>query len=293
MAISVPHVFDDTAWPYAVAFLLVTAIHAVSFARSSLGGSAAAIIDIAPTNFGAALLVLAAAVVGPRWGWVCWAAAVLVLARAVLGSRESGFSIRAEHFADRHALIVIIALGETIIATGKGAGDRLGDVEVLAAVVAAMALISGLWWAYFGGDEQRAVEALNHSPLDRQTRIALMSYSLTHLLHVFGLVLIAAGLHDVMADPLHRLGTRMAVTMAAGVATYLLGESAFRASLRLGSILPLLAGGVGAVAVSVVGRQVSSLAELTALAVLVALTVVVSRLVDQHSSVRLAPRAPA
>ncbi|MEP6667051.1 MAG: low temperature requirement protein A [Nocardioidaceae bacterium] len=157
-------------------------MHAISFTRSTLGGSAKAIFTILPTNLGVALLVIAAAVVGEDWGWVCWAGAVAVLVLSVLRGNESGFSIRAEHFADRHALIVIIALGETIIATGKGTQGHLGQASTVAAVLAAMALVSALWWAYFGGDEEQALGALNATPAERRTRVALRSYSLSHLL---------------------------------------------------------------------------------------------------------------
>ena len=277
MAISVPHVFDDTAWTFAIAYLLMVIVHAVSFSRSSLGGSAASIRNIAPTNLLAALLIVAAAAVGEEWGWVCWAAAVAAISTAVIRNRESGFSIRAEHFAERHALVVIIALGETVIATGKGAGEHITEAQTLTAVVAAMVLISALWWAYFGGDEEQAADVLEASPLDRQAHVALISYSLTHLLHVFGLVLLAAGMHDVMHDPSHHLDTRIAATMAAGVATYLVGEAAFRGSLGLGSTVPLLAGAAVALLVSPLGVHVSGLAELLALAAVCTLTVIVAR----------------
>ena len=277
MAIAVPDVFGDSAWQFAIAFLLVTTIHFLSFARSSLGGSAAAIHGIAPTNFGTALLIVAAAVVGEEWGWVCWALAVAVLLAAILRNVARGFSIRSEHFAERHALIVIIALGETIIATGKGAEHHLDEAKILIAVIASMVLISALWWAYFGGDEEEAAGVLDATPADQQAYRALISYSLTHLLHVFGLVLIAAGLHDVMHDPSHHLSTRIAVTMAAGVATYLVGEAAFRGSLGLGGMVPLLGGAVLALAVSPLGVHVSGLAELLALGVVCILTVIVAR----------------
>jgi low temperature requirement protein LtrA len=277
MAIAVPDVFGDSAWQFAIAFLLVTSIHFVSFTRSSLGGSAAAIRGIAPTNFGTALLIVAAAIVGEEWGWVCWALAVAVLSLSVVRNVARGFNIRAEHFAERHALIVIIALGETIIAIGKGAEHHLDDAEILIAVIASMVLISTLWWAYFGGDEEEAAGVLDATPTEQQAYRALISYSLTHLLHVFGLVLIAAGLHEVMHDPGHHLDTRIAVTMAAGVATYLVGEAAFRGSLGLGGTVPLLGGAALALLMSPLGVHVSGLVELLALAAVCILTVLVAK----------------
>ena len=172
---------------------------------------------------------------------------------------------------------MIIALGETIIATAKGVGHRITETESLVAVVASMALISALWWAYFGGDDEEAAEVLHDTPADQQAYRALIGYSLTHLLHVFGLVLIAAGLHDVMHDPGHLLDARIAVTMAAGVATYLCGEALFRATLGIGSVVPLLAGMLVAVATAPLGTQVSGLAELIALGAVVAAVVALTR----------------
>ena len=71
---------------------------------------------------------------GEDRGWIGWVAAVAVLGLSVALRREAGFTIRPAHFAERHQLLIIIALGETVVATGVGAQDHITDTAVLEAV---------------------------------------------------------------------------------------------------------------------------------------------------------------
>ena len=216
--------------------------------------------------------MLLAAAVSDRWAWVCWLGAVVVLALAVVLRRESGFTIRIDHFAERHQLIIIIALGETVVATGAGAQGRLQQPLVVVAVLTSVALLAALWWLYFGGDDERALEALADVPEEGLASMVLRSYSLVHLVHVAGLVLVAAGLHEVVAEPDHPLSLRLTLTMAAGIATFLAAELMFLSSLHLPGRWPLAAGCVAALVVSPLGLA-SGLAEMAALAVVTTATV--------------------
>jgi low temperature requirement protein LtrA len=127
MAIAVPNVFGHTAWQYAIAYLVVVALHAWSFTRSTLGGSAVAIRGIVPYNVAIALSLVLAAALGHERAWIGWTLSVVIITAMVLGTSGSGFTLRAEHFAERHQLIIIIALGETVVATGVGAGGHIDE----------------------------------------------------------------------------------------------------------------------------------------------------------------------
>jgi len=268
MAIVVPQAFGAGAWLFALGYLLVVLVHAFSFARSTLGGSAAAIRTILPVNLGVALLLVGAAIVGGRWAWVCWVAACLLLALSVVRTGESGFSVRTGHFVDRHQLLVIIALGETIIATGVSAQGQLTHLDVLAAVLLSMFVITCLWWVYFGsGDDEAGLHALDEVPERRRTVVGMRAYSLSHLVHIAGLVLVAVGLHEVVRHPGHHLTWALAVTLSAGCALYLLGEVAFRRFLHLGAVTGHLTASAACLAGSVVGVIVSGAAQLMALGV--------------------------
>ncbi len=259
MAVVVPEAFGTGAWLFALAYLMVVLIHAVQFARSSLGTSASAIRRILPVNVSIAGLVLVAAAVGPTWGWVAWCLAVaLIFASAFI--RSAQFTLRAHHFAERHQLLVIIALGETIIQVGQGSARRLMEPPVGAAFVAGLSLIIALWWVYFGtGDDARGAHAFSLTPDDGRAILGARAYSAAHLLHIFGLVLCAAGLNAAIHHPVEPLGIALAVTTSAGVALFLMGQAVFRATLGLGSYRPhLVAGGLVLVAavVGVVGPAV-------------------------------------
>jgi low temperature requirement protein LtrA len=288
MAIAVPDAFGTARWAFAVGYLVVVLLHAVSFTRSSQGGSATAIRSILPTNVGVALLLLVGAAVGARWGWVAWVVAVLVLTASMLSRRESGFTLRAGHFAERHQLLVIIALGETVIATAVSAQGHLGELDVVGAVLGSMVLISALWWVYFGtGDDERGSVALAALPDAVRTRTALIAYSLGHLGHVAALVLVAVGLHRVVVHPPDRLAALAALTFGGGVALFLLAEVLFRRVLALGTVAVLLGGAAASLASGFVGATSSALLQLVLL-VIVVLAVLVATPSDQRTSRRSA-----
>ncbi len=277
MASAVPDVFGAGAWLFAVAYLVVVSVHAVQFARSSQGGSAQAIRRILPVSYTVAALLLLAAGLGPRLGWCSWIIAVLVLLRTVVGHRNTTFAVRSEHFAERHGLLIIIALGETLIAVGAGAQGQLTDLAVAGCAVLAMAVISALWWIYFAvGDDVRAVRAVESAAPERRVRLASRAYSSAHLLHVAGLILLAAGLHTVIRSPTVPLDTASAVDLSAGVALFLLGHTAFRVILRIGPVATHLSVALLSIAVVPVGMITAGVVQLGVIAIaLISLATVV------------------
>jgi low temperature requirement protein LtrA len=141
-------------------------------------------------------------------------------------------------------------------------------------VLVSVTLIAGLWWVYFGADDSRGGKALSHVEPERMAHEAIQAYFVAHLLHIAGLVLVAAGLHVVVHDPAHQLDRRIAVTLAAGCAAYLAGEILYRARLDLGGLLPLLVGAVACLLTPLLGVSTNGLAQLLALALLVIVLVV-------------------
>ena len=160
---------------------------------------------------------------------VVWIA-VLVIDFAGGGLRGiGGWRLSPGHFAERHSLIVIIALGESIVAIGVGAeGIELGAGELLAAALGVV-ISAALWWTYFD-DALERVEARLHGLAigPPRNRVARDAFSFLHLPLVAGIVLLALGVKKTLEhvdDPLKLIA---AVGLCGGVALYLAADVAFR-----------------------------------------------------------------
>ena len=275
MAIATPDAFGSAAWAFAAAYLVVIVVHALQFTRSSLGDSARAILGILPINLSLPALLFGAAALGARWGWVCWTIAVAIVLVAPFTGSGGGFALRAAHFAERHQLVVIIALGETIVATGVGAEGRLRHAPIVFAVLLAMALVSALWWIYFGGDDTAGAAALEDELGEGELGLAPWAFAGAHLFHVAGLVLVAAGLLEVVTAPTHEFGIRLALTTSVGCATFLGAQELYLRLLGLRGGPALLVGAVLALAVGAALSETAGLTVLLALVVVLVATVLV------------------
>jgi low temperature requirement protein LtrA len=278
MALYVPLVFDDgNGLPFGIAYLAVTSIHAALFARAADTSVVRAVFRIAPLNTLAALLVLAGTAVGGTPAYVlfgivviaCWAISGMVNA--------SGFSIGAEHFVERHGLVVIVAIGESVVAISAGiTGTDIGAATVITALIA-LAISAALWWVYFGGDDRRAERALGAVGPERRGRVALTAFGHAHFVMLFGIVLLAAGVKKAIGEPTHALHGAGPALLAGGAALFLIGEASFRRILRIGSpgVRTVLA--LAIVATIPLGQHASGLAQAAAIAGLFGLLFVVER----------------
>jgi low temperature requirement protein LtrA len=229
VALAVPRAFGDDAVLFGVAYLVVRLVHLVLSAIVARDDPDRrdALLRFAPTAiFGASLLVLAGFLEGNERIAV-WAIALAIdyLGPAVIGMGR-GWRIAPEHFAERYGLITLIALGESIIAIGVGAGFRLGAGEIVAAVLG-MVVVSALWWLYFDVAAIFARRRLTQASGVDQARLARDAYGYLHLPIVAGIVLFALGLKTTLGHVSDALDTVPAVGLCGGGALYLLGHIAF------------------------------------------------------------------
>ncbi len=133
-----------------------------------------------------------------------------------------------EHFAERHGLIIIIALGESIVAIGAGVTGEI-TAGVVATAVIGIALAAAMWWAYFDVVALVATRRLA-SITDRQERneMARDSYSYLHLPMVAGIVLVALGMKKTIGHFDEPLKIETATALIGGFCMYLLAHVAFR-----------------------------------------------------------------
>jgi low temperature requirement protein LtrA len=180
----------------------------------------------------------------------------------------SGFRVHAGHFVERHGLIIIIALGESIVAVGVGVSGLAIGAGVIVAAVLGVALAAGLWWAYFDLVMLAAERRLSRAKGEERARLARDSYSYLHLPMVAGIIFVALGVKQTLAHVGDPLGIIPAAALCGGVALYLLGHNAFR--LRdVGSVsVPRLVVTVLCCALVFLAVTVPSLVTLAMLAVL-------------------------
>ncbi len=229
-ALAVPKAFGDGAVEFALAYGAVRAAHIGLFLVASRDEPD---LRRSITGFGGATLVgvvlfLVGAVIGGSAQPVIWIVAVLVDPVWTFFFGSAGWRLVPEHFAERHGLIVIVALGETVVALGVGSVAGLTAGVTIAAILG-IALVFELWWIYFDVVAIANVRRLIRAPVGRvQNELARDVYSYLHFLLVAGIELAAFGLHDVLERPSEHLASVPAFALLGGVAIYLLGHVAIR-----------------------------------------------------------------
>lgn len=264
MALAIPHAFGENGLAFGLAYFVVVALHTGVFALASDATTVRAVARIAPTNLASALVVVAAGFVDGPLDWVLWPLAIAVAAVPAVLRGARGFAIQPAHFVERHGLIVIVALGETVVALGATVQGRPLTPEVVLACALGLLFCVTLWWVYFDVDEARAEHALAATPPERRGMVALQSFGGAFVPLLLGIVLVAAGLHLAIMDPWRVAGTNAAGLLAGGVALYLAGEAIFRVSLGIRPVAARFAGAVVCAACGLLG-------DLVPVAVLVAL----------------------
>jgi low temperature requirement protein LtrA len=229
-ALCVPRAFGSEALLFACAYTAVRTAHIALFMLASREDPALrkSVIGLAgSTAISAALLVLAAFTSdGLQLG--LWGLALLLDTGGPFLFGIEGWKLVPGHFAERHGLIIIIALGESIVALGAGAKAGL-DAGAVAAAVLGMIVAATLWWTYFDVVAPVAVRRLTQAKEGvERNEIARDSYSYIHFLMIAGIVLVAVGMKQTLAHVGKPLGSVPAAAMLGGASLYLLAHVAFR-----------------------------------------------------------------
>jgi low temperature requirement protein LtrA len=274
LALAVPGAFHGSGLAFGVGYFIVTAVHASLFIWMASAQSSRAFLGIAPFNlFNATLVIIGGALGGTAQAVLWTVAAVLEWSTPWLGNRESqsSFVIAPGHFVERHGLVVIVAIGESVVAGGIGAAGLAVDAELMLAVVLGLLLSAGLWWAYFGADDdEQAERALAEAPARRQPWIALEGFGVAHYFLLLGIVLTAAGIKEAIGHAYDPLETADALVLGGGVALFLAADVGFRRVLGLGRSLHRAVAALLALATIPLGSELAAVAQLAALVVVLA-----------------------
>jgi low temperature requirement protein LtrA len=244
LALSVPEAFQDlpggVSGPIvlALAYLAVRLLHLGIFwlAAAEDPGLRRQLIRFVPSLAGGTALLLVASQLEGRAQTAVWMAALIADYVGTILGGASGWRLNsAGHFAERHGLVVIIALGESIVAIGVGVGHLPISGPILGASVLGLTLAGCLWWAYFDVVSLIAERALRRTEGEARARLARDAYSYLHLPMIAGIVLLAVGLKKVQAyvggDGDHSLHDALPSlplsAMYGGVALFLLAHVAF------------------------------------------------------------------
>jgi low temperature requirement protein LtrA len=233
--LALPRAFHSGAILFATAYAVVRFLHLALYADASRKGSAAwsAIAGFAVTVAIGMALLIAGSLAGGTALIVLWAAATAIdyagpawLTRERLRGLQR---VAVAHFAERYSLFVIICLGESIVAVGVGA--RVGGHPLSAALVAAVSLglliTVGMWWTYFDRFAATAEERLRRHA--DPVLAAADGYSYLHLVIVAGIITFAVGARALAGGVVDQpLAEPARLALCGGVATYLIGNMAFR-----------------------------------------------------------------
>jgi low temperature requirement protein LtrA len=278
-AMAIPHAYGADRVVFASGYMLVVVVHAGMYVTEAARITRGMVVQLLGWNMLGALLGLAGALFFEdilAWWWLGAFVVAVVLPRLVritsLNDAEPdggpSFELVPGHFVERHGLMLLIALGESVLAIGVGLGTGVRSIGMEQITFAGISLLlaATLYWAYFGvGEDHRAEAALDALPPERAQAAGLASYGYAFWVILFGIVLTAAGLHHALAHPTDRLTWEYAGQLCVGVGGFWVGLGLFRLALHLPQALPRLAGGVALGAVIVVGAEVSGLAALVCL----------------------------
>jgi low temperature requirement protein LtrA len=228
--IAMPTAFTTGALVFGLALLVVRLINVGMFIASSSREEAelaSAIRGLVPGLLVGPALIVAAALVASPYREILWVAAAAVDFGSPLKARIGELRVVPSYFVERHGSVIIIALGETIVALGAGANNDLRHPVVLGAVVLGVLISATLWWTYFGltaGAEER----LNRTPAGDRPRLARDAYSYLHLLLVAGIIFFAVGARVSVEHIDESLAPLPALALTGGVALFYAGEVAYR-----------------------------------------------------------------
>lgn len=223
MAVSLPTAFGEHAMLFGVAYVGVRAIglglyvwvtfHDVRYRKAVLRFTALSLLGL--------VAVLAGAWLGGVWQYVFWGAAIgLDLFAALLVGSDEGWNLDPEHFAERHGLFVIIALGEGIIVAAHGLEAGAWNGNRLATAVLAVVSTCGLWWTYFGRAKAHIEEGLTHLRTSSTTQVARDAYTVAHFPLLLGVIAFAVVFDRMLGEAVERVSPAVWVTTGLAMVLY-------------------------------------------------------------------------
>jgi low temperature requirement protein LtrA len=268
VALAVPEAFDDNAVIFGVAYLFVRAMHIALYALAGRGDRdlLGAVLRFTPTSLISAVLIITAGFTDGGAQIMLWAVALTIDYLGPVYGHGAGWRLSPGHFAERHGLIIIIALGESIVAIGVGAAGIALTTGVITAALLAIAVVCALWWAYFDWVSIVAEQRMRQTTGTQQATLARDLYSYLHFPMVAGIVLFAVSVKKTLDHVDAHLAAVPVACLCGGLALYLLAHTAsrYRISRTIGRGRPIAT--LALIALWPIAGQIPALAALTCVA---------------------------
>jgi low temperature requirement protein LtrA len=278
MALAVPDAFHGSGFTFGLAYVLVVSIHLTMFARSTELTVSEAVIGLGPYNISTALMVLIGGALGGTAMYILWALAFIIEWISPKLIDPTGFEIQPSHFVERHGLVLIVAIGESVVAVGIGAAGLAVDGSLVVTAVLGLALSAGLWWSYFGFDEQAIEQSVINAEGNRRFDVAINAFGYAYELLLLGVIAVAAGMKVAIGHAFDPLPEANAIMLGAGAAVYLVGQALHRGVLKIGFEEVRLVAALLAAATIPLGTEATAFWQLAALvAIFVAMIVYETR----------------
>jgi len=280
VSLAIPTAYAGKGLAFGIGYAVVVILHAGMYVKGTSVSEVSAILRLVPFNLAAAALVLVGGAAGGRTQEALWLLAALLLWVTPWFTSTEGFVIAAEHFCERHGLVIIVALGESIVVIGAGAAGVPLDLRLVLVALLALGLSAALWWTYFR-DEDGVERALVAADEARRPRLALVGFGYWHYGLLLGVVAVAAGMKKSIGDPFDALDEWIGVELGVGVALFVASTVGFRTSLGLGVSRGRLVAAAAALATIPVGTEWSAAGQLAALLLIVVAALAVEARPDE------------
>lgn len=229
MASSADYAFGAGVMWFAIPYVTIRIIGIALYIRvtTNLNGQRSAVIGFATISIAGLIAVLAGAMVDPSLRIILWFSAILFdMLAGFIGGRADGWNLNPKHFAERHSLIVIIALGESLIvaATAVSGQERSQDLIIVGGLAVIITCL--LWWSYFSWLNEYLEEHFSKKSGADQASLGRDVYSFFHFLIIGGIIGVAVGFEKILHHPYELLSMPVAFALGGGYVLYI-GFSAF------------------------------------------------------------------
>jgi low temperature requirement protein LtrA len=223
LAVGIPFAFHGRSLWFASTYIAVRVLGLLVYDWVAWANEAqrAAVRTFSVVSVGGMIAVLIGGILGGTAQYFCWGAAILMdVAAAVIGGRAEGWNLHAGHFAERHALFVIIALGESLIVAALSLTDGEWPAIRVTAAVLSVAIAGTMWWSYFVRNRIELEEALELAQGRMRSMLARDVYSIIHFPMMLGVIAYAATVEHALGHPSDPLSTSGRALLAASVVLF-------------------------------------------------------------------------